>query len=297
MKQILLRAMFLASILVFAASCNDDDDDNDNPTPQPTATLNGTTINPQNGNESSWSASSISAEYDLTRLLIKAVNGNDTLSIAIPSPEESIYPIDLLSPLSSSNYYVSVTSIDTTVYTFRNAIEGGGVVTITESDSANQRISGELTLIYYNPNDTNDFFLLSEGQFANINYSLPDFNIGGEGTMTATVNGDAIDFETITAFNFGGILSLTGSNTASSSSISLSFSSGITAGTYSFSLASGNSANFIDADNGLFTATSGTLVISSNNGENVTGTFSFDAINSVTSENIEVTNGSFTIDY
>lgn len=297
MKQLLLRAMFIASILVFAASCNDDDDDDNNPPSQPTASLSGTVSDPQTGDQSTWTASSISAKFDLTGLTIKAVNGNDTLSIAVSSPEVGVYPVDLFSPLSSTNYYVSVSETDTTYYTYLNATEGGGVVQITESDSANQTISGEFTLIYYNPEDDTDFFFINEGEFSNISYTVPTFETGGEGSISATVDGTAVDFSTVFAFDLLGTLSITGTASTGFPSINLGFPSDISAGTYDFGGFGGNSASYTANSSDSYVATAGTLEIISNSGTNVTGSFSFTGLNTADSDEIEVTNGSFNVDY
>ncbi len=97
MKQILLRATFLASILLVAASCNDDDDNgNSTPTPLP-YTFTATETDPITNTSADWVATSASAQLNLDGTFeVMATNGSDEVFFKLSGNQVGAFVVDTL---------------------------------------------------------------------------------------------------------------------------------------------------------------------------------------------------------
>lgn len=312
MKQVLLRAMFLASILVFAASCNDDDDDDNDSNPTPSAVFTGTRIDIlAGGTESEWTADAVTAEVGLFGdLTIKATEGSDTLALKVPSFEVRPYAISFDEEFGTENYFVSVSGNTADLYSYESGFDsngdleanGGGLLTITNIDTVAQRFDGEISsLIFYNTTDTtgNDRFILQNATLTNIAYTQETIVIGGPGTgddeLSLNVSGSALTLSTLTTTAIAGSVTLTGSSAGGFPSFTLSLPTNLSTGTYSIAGGAQITGLYVASATNNFVMNAGDLVVTSNANNRIEGTFSGDATGA--NGSVSITNGIFSAGY
>ncbi len=114
--------------------------------------------------------------------------------------------------------------------------------------------------------------------------------------MSATINGTAWSAGAATGYTTSGLLFLSGVNT-NQSSISMQVPANIVAGTYTVSTTS--ATYIIGYTNGTITYTmsDGTLIVSSNANNTISGTFTGTLMDLVSMATIPVTNGTFAVKY
>jgi len=302
MKQLLLRAMFIASILVFAASCNDDDDDNNNPTPQPSAVF--TAEKSDSLGLSDWVASGVTANIENETILMSAIRENegDTLTFIILGDEEGIYQIDPQGGIFDAQ--VAYESPGNPISYTAGASTGSSVITVTTIDTAAQTLSGTF-IVQLREFVADDEIAFINGVFENIPY-ISDIGGGVEnvGSISASVDGTVVNFPTVLsspnplldAIVFSGL-------DADGQSMSFSLPSDVTPGTYQLDptqLPRATYAPFFDLNNPVnYLSLSGTVTISSHNmnTNEIVGTFSFEAGIIGQAAEHSISDGSFDITY
>lgn len=178
--------------------------------------------------------------------------------------------------------------------------ETDGLLVITSIDTQNQTISGTFNFTGYWPEQNSDVpsIEFANGSFQNVPYTgviLP--NPGGDEYFRAVLNGNEADYSTaIGVINAGGILSISGLNMQSGGSMQLGMNQNIQPGTYDM----GDDINesmvlgLVSLNMEPYVATGGTIVIETNSGGWLKGTFEFFAENS-DGEAITITEGEFNV--
>ncbi len=180
---------------------------------------------------------------------------------------------------------------------------GEFTINVTMLNVTEGKMSGTFSGKIYDDNDV--LMTITNGAFNNISIFSTEFysngsmslkrNSGQVFTMDGT--GDDGKFVTITQSSGENTVSLFGNNTTLSNDFgiyNINFPKNVAPGTYSltnsgtYSAGLGNSSNQAE-----FSVTGGTLTITSHNGNNVIGTFSYSANNG--SQTVNISNGSFNI--
>ncbi|HKK39368.1 MAG TPA: DUF6252 family protein [Cryomorphaceae bacterium] len=306
MKQTLLQAILLISVLLLSASCSEEEETPVFPTPN--YLISGQTIDPVTGATSLWATNSVVAEFDAEGLRIKAINGSDTLFIAVAGVDSGEYFIDQESELANLNRYETLGENGLTLYTFQANGNGGGMFNITANDTINKTISGDFSVKYFNPINNSDFFELNNAQFQNLNYGSfigPPVSAPGTGTISFTQGG--VDYlfegEDATAYiDVGPVIRMQGVTQPSppETSISIAFETDITVGSYILDGTTPLTAGVVKNLTEVFLADSGSLEILMHDTINndISGTFNFKGFSSLTSsDSTYVTDGVFNINY
>jgi hypothetical protein len=305
MKQFILRATILVSVLLVAASCNDDDDNGGNSTPAPQASFSGELTNPSTGEVSTWTADEVTAQLGIGGdLTIKARRGSDTLSLRVPTFEVRQYAIAFDEPFAQDNGYIVVTSTDTLVYGYRiGDFDGGGVLSITSIDSVNMRFDGDIAGLQFfnveNGPDENDQFILQNVVLSNIPYTIEEFDLGDPvtGTLSLVADGTPINFPNVTGFNLEGAIFVGGAQNAQGAfpSFSMLFDETTAPGTYAIGPNQLILLTYNTSENVNYTPQDGEFVVVTNANNTIQGTFFFTGEDS--GNTIDITDGLFNINY
>lgn len=295
----------LASVLLVAASCNDDDGDGGNSTPVPQASFSGELTNPQTGEISTWTADEVTAQLGLGGdLTIKARRGSDTLSLRVPTFEVRQYSIAFDEPFAQDNGYIVVESTDTLVYSYRiSDLDGGGVLSITSIDSVNMRFNAEIAGLQFfnveNGPDENDQFILQNAVLSNIPYTIEQIDLGDPvtGTLSLVADGTPINFSNVIGFSNEGAIFVGGAqnNMGAFPSFSMLFDQTITPGTYPVGPNQLVLLTYNTSENVNYTPQVGEFVVATNANNTIQGTFFFTGEDS--GNTIEITEGLFNINY
>jgi hypothetical protein len=302
MKKITLLASL--ALMLGLVACNNDDDRDDSPPPPPVK-MEATRINGTTGVETDWSISNPKATISfLTGATITGFDeeSGEMMTISLPSFQEGFY--SSIGPLTAGGISTYLRQTGGVQYTTGISVSGSQqeathVIEITSIDTVKSTFNGTFTLLLFNPLGLpNDFYFFDQGIFENVPYEEEEFTFG-DSSLSASIDGAPYTAEFVTVFNLGGSLSIT--STAANSSISLSFPSNITPGTYGigFSSANPDHVGSVGVNMTPLIATDGTLVITSNNAASgvATGTFEFEAADGSGGTPVNVTNGVFSIEY
>jgi hypothetical protein len=292
-----MGAILFSSLLI--VSCDSDDGGGDGPSdPEPQGTFTGTLIDASNGEESEWTATVLSAEYDTfeTELTITAANAAGAeINISLSGT------IDIDNPTSKP---FSGSSNNISTYTF----PGGDEFTTVRNDFGES--SG--TILYTNYNDTTNllegmgslrWFATTDTTDDDLRYVLTDITfelyperVGpsvGSASISATIDGEAFTPEFTSSSTLGGGILISGSS-SSGESISMTIQSGATTGEESLGLSPNVQISYSDGSSS-YSATSGTANITSLDLDEGTaeGTFNFTGTAIGGSATVDVTNGTF----
>lgn len=311
MKQILLNFLVLSSLLLFMSSCNDDDDDgNGGPTPV-TYTFKGNIEYPIEGDPvEEWSSVNVKATLKLDGTFeIIATLGGDSLVITTFGFQEFIsYETDtLLNNLIDENYFVR-----------SNGVRYGIVpasqrrfsqVLYNSIDYQNEVINMATFNVVFEEVDPMfggipDLMTLTDGEILDLPYETEvSDNPGGgfnDDFVTYTLDGSEVTFETFITQSAGGLVTASASaDLGSLPMLTMIFNESLGTGTYDLAGQTGISFTFTTGVNieQIFTNNSGELVITSNSNGIIEGTFNFTGTNSDNSDTVELTNGSFSIEF
>jgi hypothetical protein len=174
------------------------------------------------------------------------------------------YTLDLNSSSNFGSYSVG------TDYAFatnqgNNTSESGGTLSITSVDTANKKMSGTFSMNVYRQLDASQKDII-EGTFANVTYetqALPSANA----TDTFRLKADGISFpvSSITGVSAFNRINISANNADISKTVGLSFSSNITAGTYTFTSFGTTYSGQYNVCSSYMAAGSGTLTILEHN--------------------------------
>lgn len=154
------------------------------------------------------------------------------------------------------------------------------------------------------PNGIAEVVSITGGAMMNLPFQLENFDIpdGGGNNDQVSFAADGVNqtFESFIIQNAGGFVIVQASaDLGSLPSLQLSFSESLSAGTYD--LSSFTSILFTytaaAAADQFFTNSAGQLIVTSNTNGNIEGTFEFTGTNSDNSATVEITGGSFSIEY
>ncbi|PTB92543.1 hypothetical protein C9974_12290 [Marinobacter sp. B9-2] len=227
-------------------------------------------------------------------IAIGGIQGNEQVSIVIPGTTVGTYDgaevLMAYHPTLDSEYQY---------WNVDEELNPTGTVTITSIDTENHTISGTFSFTGYwsNMEENHPSIAFTNGSFQNIPYTGQPVDPVDEEFMTATVDGADKDFSVILAVEAGGMLTFSGTIVSPSSSIQFMVPTTITPGTYSLS------GDEIDDPVGLYhgaggtfpySSVSGSLVITSNDGEYIEGTFEFVA-EDPEGDSVEITDGEFSV--
>ncbi|MCZ4407690.1 DUF6252 family protein [Cryomorphaceae bacterium 1068] len=297
MKQILLRATFLASILLIAASCNDDDDDgNSTPTPLP-YTFTATENDPINNTNSDWVATSASAQLNLDGTFeVTATNGSDEVFFKISGNQVGAFVVDTLSVLRDDNYYVASNSDEFGITDSTGTLS----FVITANDVDNQMISGSFNAVFYNLDGSLDLVVLQDGVVIDLPYTIETPDLGGAGSISFTADGTNVVLDQIFSSNNSGMVQLTASSLSSpTTSLTMSFPEDIAPGDYDLSSIFSDVSVTYSSGSQVFFSDSGTMTVSSNDtdADQLEGTFNLTGSELLGSGTVTITNGVFDIEY
>lgn len=179
--------------------------------------------------------------------------------------------------------------------------ETDGMLVITSIDTENQTISGtfEFTGWWPNPDDNIDSIEFTNGSFENVPYTGINVPIpGGDEYFRATIDGQDTDFSAgIGVINAGGIVSISGMDFQSGTTIQLGMNQNILPGSYNLSddVTDDNVLGIVSQNMESYIATGGTMTIASNENGWIEGTFEFFAEN-YEGETVTVTEGEFNVE-
>lgn len=177
--------------------------------------------------------------------------------------------------------------------------ESGGMLTITEINTANKTVSGTFSMKVYRAIDLQQLNI-TDGVFKNISYST-DPAPPAASTDSFRVKIDGIDLPVYSVFAtpYLQTLNASASDQQLSKTVGLSFPLQVTPGTYDFTAFDFNYIGQYNVDGAFETADSGTLVILENNAttKRVRGTFKFHAAELLGSGSAELTEGYFSVGY
>lgn len=307
MKHSLITLIFASVALFLIISCNGDDEST--PPPAPTFIISGQSVDPETGAVSQWATNTVNVELGAEGLRIKAVNGMDTLFVAIASVDSGTYFINQEPPLGPLNRLESADETGPALYTFQANGNGGGVFNITKNDTINRTITGDFTVKYFNPINNSDFFELNNAQFRNLSYGSfigPPVVTPGTGTISFTQGG--VDYlfegEDVTAYidsTLLPVIRMQGVTQPSppETSISIAFETNIDTGSYILDGTTPLTAGVIKNLTEVFLADSGSLEVLFHDTINndISGTFNFKGFSSVNDDSTYVTDGTFNVNY
>jgi hypothetical protein len=304
MKKIFSLA--LCAFLVTLNSCSSDSDSSNNNqnSSSVTASIDGNSWASINGGAVANVVQMDGADGPETVLQIVATKADQTsLSLQFPITSLSVgtYTFNgsnfdemgVLSYFSSGNFYSSD--------------EDGGnfTVSITDIDLEAGTLSGTFsgTLVDFDGITT---MTVTNGEMHNITMFSTDFYSNGSMTVTKdggssfTMDGNNEDgkFVMITQSTAANTIAVMGNNSnldANFGIYEINFPKNVAPGTYPLEMNTAYSAGFSNSDNAQYDVTSGTLTITSHNGNTVIGTFQFNASNG--SQSVSITNGSFEIEH
>lgn len=284
-------------------SCSSDGESNDNPTPTSsiTATVNG----------QAWESMTGGAIANVSQIDNMGESMNVLQIIGVKMDQSSVslqFPIENLAvgTYTFNNEETGILSYSTpagdNVYT---SFEAAGTfsVTISEVNVSAGTISGTFsgTLVDFDGNS----ITVTNGAINSV--SIMSTNFYSNGTMSLSRNGGAVftmdnnqsdaKYLMIMQNSMDQTVSIAGYNTTLTSdagAYSITFPESVTPGTYDLTTDAGFSAGIGNAEGQAeFSLSSGTLTVTSHNGNNAVGTFSFTASNGT--ETVTITNGSFNI--
>ncbi len=297
MKQILLRATFLASILLVAASCNDDDDNgNSTPTPLP-YTFTATETDPITNTSADWVATSASAQLNLDGTFeVMATNGSDEVFFKLSGNQVGAFVVDTLSFLRDENYFAASNGDEYGI------TDSTGTVSfvITANDADNQMISGSFNAVFYNLDGSLDLVVLQDGIVIDLPYTIETPDLGGAGTISFTADGTNVVLDQIFSSNNSGMVQLTASSVSNpTTSLTMSFPEDVAPGDYDLSSIFSDVSVTYTSGSQVFFSDSGTLTVSANNTDTdqLQGTFNLTGSELLGSGTVTITNGSFDIEY
>jgi hypothetical protein len=247
-------------------------------------------------------------EADATQAIIEGglitvggMRGTDgeTVAFMLAANAEGTYTASLE---NEDSVIFSYTPTANAEYTYNNFNDTGinGTVTISEIDEVNHTISGTFSFTgYYGDTEANlPPVMFTNGQFTDIPYQTDVINPGEDGEyFNATFGGEDWEFDIFGAAASGGNLSLSANDFATSTMISLyNIDEDIAPGTYPLGddFTQGPVASVVLNDD-MYTSSTGTLTIVSNENGYIQGTFNFTATN-LDDQSIPVTNGEFNIE-
>jgi len=300
MKKLLITA--LGCVALMFTSCSSDDNGGSTSTGSFSAKVDGQT----------WSTSSVSAS--LTTVDVDAEGAGTALQIFATKNDQSWFTLIIpLTDLTEGTF--TFAGIDTigslrhvnSAMSYADSNDDGGVfnVTITDLDIENGRVSGTFsgTLVSFDdvPNVS-----ITEGEFTNILMVTNDYYNGG--TMSLSRDGGASfimdeneddeQYLLINQINAANRLTLIGYNSnfgPDFGTYTVTMPIDVAPGTYSLTSDEGFEAGFsVTLDNSIpFTITSGSVTVTSHNGNNLVGTFHFVA--SAATGSADISNGTFNI--
>lgn len=305
MKKIKLLSVIM---VLFAAagliSCETEQLDNDLLTGQPNGgnNNNGPASFRVDFSNQTYVASTAQAQVQGTTMAIIGLRGTSGESVALTIPggiAAGTYNAATMMyvPSATATAFYSNTNVQTGV--------SNGSVTITSINTTAKTVSGTFSFTghYSNPTENLPTVAFTNGSFTNVPYTGTIPGGGGPGTdpgpqvesYKATIGGEAVDFGTTLTNDSMGMLQLMG--TEGSRTVQLVVNSNITPGTYS--LGAGIPSAMVTIGTDMYMATSGSIVIQSNTGGWIKGTFEFQAANPTnpTGTPINVTAGSFNLEY
>lgn len=281
MKKISILFFALASILFY--SCEGDVEPVDSVLIGDTDSSNNNGSNNNNNytfkadfNGATWNASSASAQVGGDFISIVGLKGTQGESFAflVEANTPGTYPANVnilaYTPANDEYGYWSL-NVD-------NPDENTGSITITNIDTTNRTISGTFQFKgYWTDSDVTNIapIQFTNGVFTNVPYT--DYTDDGADTFYAKVNGVEFvdtDILAVTVNEFIGI----GAKNDEFESISVGINESLVEGTYTIT---GNiSTDVVQAtysldDTTSYTATSGTVTITSKTADRIVGTFSF----------------------
>ena len=227
---------------------------------------------------------------------IKGTNG-EMVSIIVNANAEGTYNGDkVLLDYNPGNSEYSYSNFDF------GTNEDTGSVKITKIDTTNKTISGTFEFVGFWGDDEANLpsVAFTNGVFENIPYT------GGvatpDETFKATVDGTVHSYagtDLAVAVADGNPSMISINAYGADHRVVLSFPTTITAGTYTFAVGSSAvaSARFFDAQDNSFSATSGTLTITSNANGWVAGTFSYPVTDAEGTTIHTVTAGTFNVEW
>lgn len=129
-------------------------------------------------------------------------------------------------------------------------------------------------------------------------YSNGSMSLSRNGSAAFTMDNDSSDSKYIlinenSLNNTVGISGYNGTLTAEIGVYNIQFPKTVTPGTYNLVTSTGFDASVVTDNQTIYNVTSGTLTVTSHNGNTVVGTFSFNASNGV--QTLNITNGNFSI--
>jgi|GEM_PF-4667081 len=311
MKHSLITFIFASAAIFLIVSCNSDDAIT--APPAPTFLASGQSVDPVTGETSSWATNSVTAQLDSLGFFIKAVRGSDTLSIAIDGVDTLMYAITSSSDLSSFNYYQTVPTDGFGFYSFKADGSGGGILNITNLNETNQTFSGNLSVQFFNPVNNSDFIELRDVTLTNIPYAVIAPDTDGEpddenpddggpivGTMNYTIDGTEYTITEATGVNSAGVLALSGENPPlGNPTLNISLNGAVEPGIYTLEGSLNTSATVLQGVSQFFVANTGSVEVVTHDltANTITGTFSFTATSFPSGDEINVSAGSFDIEY
>ncbi len=296
MKKVLISA--LASLALLVTSCSGDGDGGSASTGSLSATIDG---QDWSTNITVASITSIDLDGGSTTLQIIATKTDQTsvtLNIPLDDLSEGSHVYNGFDPAGSLLYVTPTFDIYDSAQT-----DGTFTINITEFDLENGRISGTFsgTLVSFDETQT---VTITNGAFNDVLLITNSFYSDGAMSLSRD-NGTAFEMDEddsdgkyllINQNSASSSLSLFGYNVNISSDFgiyTISMPLDVQPGTYSLT-ESGFGAGVSNSDNqSEFSVTSGSITITSHNGNNLVGTFNFTASNGSTTVNVN--NGSFDV--
>lgn len=257
-------------------------------------------------NGQTYTTSTVIAELTDEGITIVATKpSGEMFAFVVNSTATGTYPANqnLLSYTPANSEY-GYWSIDVA----GGVITDTGSITITSINTVNHTISGTFNFTGY-WTDTADEnapapINFTNGVFTNIAYqgSIPNPNPGDEDTFFAKVDGaefveNVIDVAQVSSEGFPDRISIVASKT-SGERIGLLIDQDLEEGTYE--ITGPLTEDFVSAtyiNNGLQSAQSGSVTITSKTATRITGTFQFFAENFAETESSEITEGTFDVEY
>jgi hypothetical protein len=297
MKQLLLRATFLASVLLIAASCNDDDDNgNSGPTPLP-YTFTATENDPINNTNSDWVATAASAQLNLDGTFeVTATNGSDEVFFKISGNQVGAFVVDTLSALRGDNFFLASNGDEFGITDSTGTLS----FVITANDIDNQTISGSFNAVFYNLDGSLELVVLQDGVVIDLPYTIETPDLGGAGSISFTADGTNVVLDQIFSSNNSGMVQVTASSLSSpTTSLTLSFPEDIAPGDYDLSSIFSDVSVTYSSGSQVFFSDSGTMTVSSNDtdADQLEGTFNLTGSELLGSGTVTITNGVFDIEY
>lgn len=227
-------------------------------------------------------------------IAIGGVMGTEQVSIVIPGTTTGTY--------SGEEVLMAYHPTLDSEYQYWNVDEdlnATGSVTITSINTVNKTISGTFNFTghWSNTDENLPSIAFTNGTFQNIPYTEEVTEPSEDEFITAVVNGVEKNYSVIVAAGAGDMLTFSGTILSPMSSVQFMISGGITPGTYSLSDEDFENPKAIykdDSSEWPYASESGSLVITSNDGEYIEGTFSFDASDGE-GNTVEVTEGEFRV--